>query len=494
MLRIEHVQDIETLRQVALLLDREVQRLVDRIRELTLEISKLKGQDATGAQRELEFLRELLERRERILRGHVSEQRPRGDRKPRGQEAPRRGHGPRQQPELPIVEREHDLDEADRTCKACGGVLGEMAGQFEESEEVTVVERQFVLVKQKRKKYRCACNGCIETAPAPPKVIPGSRYSPEFAVEVAVGKYLDHLPLERQCRIMRREGLHIDSQTLWDQLNGLARLLKPTYDALGRRVLASDLVHADETSWRLMDKASDAKWWVWATASTDAVVYRILDSRSTEAGAKVLPGYRGIVMADGYGAYTALSRTGPGFTLAHCWAHVRRKFIEIENNFPKACGEILALIGKLYGVEQQVPGATEESLRLRAKIRSEQSRPIVRDIHAWVLAQTPLPQSGLGQAIQYMGGMWNGLTRFLEDPRIPLDNNHAERGLRGVVLGRKNHYGSRSKRGTEVAGLFYSLMESAKLTGVEPKSYLLKATHAAIADRDAVLLPHDLLN
>ena len=492
--RIEHVQDIETLRQMALLLDRENQRLIERIKELRLELSRLKGEDAKGAQRELEFLRELLEQRERILRGHASEQRPRGEREPAGQDAPRRGHGPRPQPELPIVERVHDLDEADRTCKACGGVLGEMAGQFEESEEVTVVERQFVLVKQKRKKYRCACNGCIETAPAPPKVIPGSRYSPEFAVEVAVGKYLDHLPLERQCRIMRREGLHIDSQTLWDQLNGLARLLKPTYDALGQRVLAAPLVHADETSWRLMDKASDAKWWVWATASTDAVVYRILDSRSTEAAAKVLTGYRGIVMADGYGAYTALSRTGPGFTLAHCWAHVRRKFIEIENNFPKACGEILDLIGKLYGVEQQVAGTGEEALRLRARLRAEQSQPIVREIYAWMLVQTPLPQSGLGQAIQYMGGMWDGLTRFLEDPRIPLDNNHAERGLRGVVLGRKNHYGSRSKRGTEVAALFYSLMESAKLTGVEPKTYLLKATHAAIADRTTVLLPHDLLN
>ena len=90
--------------------------------------------------------------------------------------------------------------------------------------------------------------------------------------------------------------------------------------------------------------------------------------------------------------------------------------------------------------------------------------------------------------------MWAGLTRFLDDARIPLDNNHAERGLRGVVLGRKNHYGSRSKRGTEVAALFYSLLESAKLAGVEPKSYLLKATHTAIADRKAVLLPHDLLN
>jgi len=494
MLRIEHVQDIETLRQMALLLDRENQRLIDRIKELQLEVSRLKGEDAKGAQQELDLLKELLEQRERILRGHLSEKRSRDECEPREDAAPQRGHGPRKQPELPIREQKHELDEADRVCKACGGALDEMPGQFEESEEVTVVERSFVLVKNQRKKYRCSCNGCIETAPAPPKVIPGSRYSPEFAVEVAIGKYLDHLPLERQCRIMRREGLQIDSQTLWDQLNGLARLLKLTRDALGDRVLASPLIHADETSWRFMEKAANSKWWVWATACSDAVVYRILDSRSAEAAAKVLPGYHGIVMADGYGAYDALSRDGPGFTLAHCWAHVRRKFIENENNFPKACAEILDLIGKLYEVEQQVPGTTEESLRFRAELREKQSRPLVRAIYDWMLAQAPLPQSGLGQAIQYMAGMWAGLTRFLEDPRIPLDNNHAERGLRGVVLGRKNHYGSRSKRGTEVAALFYSLLESAKLAGVEPKSYLLKATHTAIADRKAVLLPHDLLN
>ncbi len=110
---------------------------------------------------------------------------------------------------------------------------------------------------------------------------------------------------------------------------------------------------------------------------------------------------------------------------------------------------------------------------------------MVRAIHDWIVSQRWLRESGLGHAIKYMAGMLVGLTKFLDDPRIPLDNNHAERGLRSVVLGRKNHYGSRSKRGTEVAALFYSLMESAKLAGVEPKSYLLKATHVAIADRNA---------
>ena len=233
---------------------------------------------------------------------------------------------------------------------------------------------------------------------------------------------------------------------------------------------------------------------MWAAAGSDAVVYRILDSRSTEAAAKVLPGYRGIVMADGYSAYEALAETRPGFTLVHCWAHVRRKFVEIESNFPSACAEILDRIGKLYGIEQEAPGDSEDAVHRRALVRKERSVPIVQDILEWALAQRPLPRSELGQAIRYMLGMLNGLTAFLQDPRIPLDNNTAERGLRGPVLGRKNHYGSRSKRGTEVAALLYSLLESAKLAGVEPKAYLIAATHTAIANASAPLLPHALLS
>ena len=126
-------------------------------------------------------------------------------------------------------------------------------------------------------------------------------------------------------------------------------------------------------------------------------------------------------------------------------------------------------------------------------LRAERSRGIVSEIRAWAFAQRALPESGLGRAVAYMLGIWKGLTLFLDDTRIPLDNNLAERGLRGLVVGRKNHYGSRSKRGTEVAALFYSLIESAKLAGVDPKTYLLKAVHAAIADPKAVTLPADLL-
>jgi transposase len=411
------------------------------------------------------------------------------------------------QPRLPVVDQVHELDEADRQCcPQCGQPLDPMPHQFEDSEEVTVIERQFVLVRHRRRKYRCRCNGHVETAAAPPRLTVredtrGHRYAVEFAVEVATQKYLDHLPLDRQVRIMRREGLEIDSQTLWDQINALAQVLEPCQAALTRYVLSAELLGADETWWRVMVRPKAKRWWAWTLAREDAVVYRILDSRSQAAARQVLGDYQGIVMADGYGAYDALARGSPGFTLAHCWAHVRRKYVEAEPFALASCQGVLDLIGRLYAVEAQVPvlraDTTAEdragTLALRARLRAEQSCGSVGDIRAWAHRQRALPRSVFGNAITYMLGLWPGLTRFLDDPRIPIDNNHTERGIRGVVLGRKNHYGSRSQRGTEVAALFYSLIESAKLCGVDPKAYLLTATRAALTDRTAVTLPHELL-
>src|SRR5207245_9550854 len=129
-------------------------------------------------------------------------------------------------------------------------------------------------------------------------------------------------------------------------------------------------------------------------------------------------------------------------------------------------------------------------LARRRRLRHERSRAIVGEIHTWALVQRALPESSFGKALGYLRGLWLGLTRFLDDPRIPLDNNRTERGLRGVVLGRKNHYESRSHRGLDVAALFYSLIESVKLCGVEPKRYLLTAIRAALQNPGTIPLPH----
>jgi len=494
MVPLDDERDIEIVRQAAKILDRENQKLTQKVTDLTRELMALKGEDPSKLQLRLAQLEEQLAHARKKLFGESSEK---GASTTKNGGAPKTqtGHGPREQKELPHVEVIHALDDADKVCTACGGALEEWAGQFEESEEVDVIERQFVVKKHKQKKYVCKCGACVETALGVEKLFAGARYSIDFAVEVAVAKYLDHAPLERQVRIMRREGLVTDSQTLWDQLERLARPLKSVLARLHAHVLAQPVIGADETRWRLMgatgkDEGEASRWQVWIARATDGVYYAIEDNRSAEAAAKLLEDYAGVVMCDGDGAYSALKKRGRRFVLAHCWAHVRRKYVEIEDFFPERCGQILNLIGELYAVESACPTGPPGD-DLRRQLRHERSRDIVRRIQQWVM-QTPVtPESGLAKAIDYMTAMWSGLVRFLDDPRIPLDNNGTERAARGPVIGRKNHYGSRSRRGTEVAALFYSLLESAKLAGVEPKAYLRLAIRAALRGENAPL-PHEI--
>src|SRR5690606_10599298 len=206
-----------------------------------------------------------------------------------------------------------------QVCKACGGRLTEWSGQYEESEEIDVLERRFVLKKHKRQKYRCGCGQCIETAPGPVKLFDGARYSVNFAVHVAMGKYADHLPLERQVRMMQRDGLEIDSQTLWDQLNALGQLLKPAHERLHGYVLSQPVIGVDETHWRLMGEkgkkqgGAGKRWQAWAVVAPEAVCYRLLDSRSAEAAGEVLRDYSGTILCDGYGAYASLKKKGGRF-------------------------------------------------------------------------------------------------------------------------------------------------------------------------------------
>jgi transposase len=477
--------DEEQVRTAAKLLERENERLLREVLELKQKLNAVQG----GSIEQIQLLADLehkLAVRDKALFGRSSEKRAAKQAAVEADRPPQTGHGPREQSELAVVEREHELDVADRACKVCGEPLTEMLGQYEESDEVDVLERQFVLLRHKRKKYRCQCGGCVETALGPDKLIAGGRYSIDFAVSVAVAKYADHAPLERQVRVMKRQGLVVDSQTLWDQLNTLAKWLAPAHERLHRHVLAQPVIGADETFWRLMESGENKRWQTWAVCAPNAVSYRIRDSRSAATAGEVLGDYAGTILCDGYSGYEALKKRGGLFQLAHCWAHVRRKFVEAEEFAPEPCKQVLDLIGELYAVERECKSDEE-----RARARAERSREMLRRIHAWALEQRSLPQSPLGKAIRYMGDLWPGLVRFIDEPRLALDNNATERALRGVVLGRKNHYGSRSERGTEVAALFYSLIESAKLASVEPDNYLRSAARLAIRQQ-VVPLPHEV--
>jgi transposase len=496
---VEKLHDPALVKQAALLLEQENARLHARLQELTAEIAKLKGHDGQK-QLELELVR--LQEQVAALRhdmfGSSSEKRKAKEASPPPR-APGNGHGRREQPDLPFEEHAHEIGEADRVCPECGEPLAEWAGQSEDSEEITVVERQFIVRKHRRKKYRCKCGCAPVTAPGPLKLVEGGRYSVEFAVYVAIAKYLYHLPLERQVRMYDANNLVVDSQTLWDQIELLAQHLGKSYEALLAEAFASPLIHVDETHWRMLSKNAGKKWYAWTVASPNTVVHRIFPSRSTATAREVLGDYHGIVIADGYEPYQTVARAGPDgvprYTLAFCWAHVRRKYVKAEP-FAPACAEVIDLIGKLYEIERGLPdphaltGADRESaLTHILAVRREKSAPVVEAIKAWAGQQQGLPESTFRKAIQYMLDLWHGLTVFLENPWVVLDNNFVERQIRPLVVGRKNHYGSKSKRGTEVAALFYSLIETAQMRGEDPAAYLRRAALAAIVTPGTVTLP-----
>ena len=500
--------DLDTAQQAIRLLEFENQRLHKRLELLTRELAALRNQDAT-VQLELELmrLREQVADMQHRLFGAKSEKQPQAADKCEQagtvatETAPRRrGHGPTPQPRLPIVERFVSLPEGERTCDACGRQLDEWKGQFETSELINVVQRKFVIEKVQRHKYRCQCQSTIVCAPAPLKLVPGGRYSLEFAVEVAVDKYLDHLPLNRQVARMRREGLYATTQTLCDQTARLAQTVVYCYDAIGDGLILNRVLHMDETTWWLLNTKPSKRWYVWCMANREGVYYRISPSRSSKVALDMLEHFEGTLVTDAYKVYVSLAnKPGTPFEVVFCWAHARRKLITAERSYPQ-CTEAIELIRGLYEVERRVPEPAidaDEELRARARemraaLRDNESRCITKLLFDWAQEQRGVPGSSLRKATDYLVNHWTPLTAFLDDPDIPLDNNLVERQLRSPVIGRKNHLGSRSEDGAHVAEILYTLIHSAVMVGVDPRRYLLEAARRALEEPGAVLLPHEL--
>jgi transposase len=478
-IKVDQVRDPEKLRSVVVLLDRENERLQQQVRDLSFENARLRGE--TVAQVDFAFPSAELQR---LLSAPSPE--------PSEPSRPRRvvpGHGPRPQERLPLVEQLHELPESERQCSVCRGQLQPMVGQTEDAEEITVEERSYKLVLHRRQKYRCACNGNVATAPGPLKLIPGGRYSLDFAAHIAVQKYGDHLPLERQVEIMARHGLETSSQALWDQTAAAAEVLQPTYEGIGRWLLDQPLLHVDETGWPVnAQETHKPRWTAWCLCTEEVTWFRIASSKSEAEGRRLLGDYHGTVVADGYRVYKNLARDGPGYRLAHCWAHVLRKFRDTSESDPRS-DWILERIGRLYELERAIALAVRGNPVRHLAMRQQELRPLLEEIRLWALAQGGLRRSDFGKALAYVLSHWQGLTRLLEDATIPLDNNPAERALRGLVVGRKNHYGSRSQRGAQVSALFYSLIGTARLRRLDPAAYLRKALEAALRQPGTVTLP-----
>lgn len=518
-------EDMDLLTEENTTLNLKASALETEVTVLLKRISKLTRMLATATHRDVQLELELELRRikeqlaaannERFGTRSERRDRPEGAEDKKKEKKDKKGHGPTPQPKLPIEEVIHHLDDADCCCPKCGDDLRKMANQFEETELISSVKVRYVLQLHKQQKYRCGGCGHIDTALGPLRLIPGGRYDLPFTVQVALAKFLDHLPIERQVTRMGRRGLQVTGQTLWDQLFALYVVLLPTLVALQDQVLAEPLIFADETTWRVMGKGGkrrSAKWWLWTLAGAQAVYFEILPTRGSAAARHILRDYDGVIMADGYTVYRSLEKaldkaggvqidleTGEpqlltNYLLAGCWMHARRPFFRAETSAPEA-GYALDLIAKLYAIEararEEADGDLVLLLERRRILRDAESQPLIEELKLWRDAQRSLPGTKFHDGLTFLKNQWVPLTRFLEDPQIPLDNGEAERRIRGPVVGRKNFAGSQSERGTRVAALFYSLLQSAVRTGVDPHAYLMEAAERALKNPGSVLLPRD---
>lgn len=472
---LEREQDIEELRRIALAQHAQIQQLIRQLQRKCETLAFL-----TGNKQELQQTLALIEKltAQATEAAAVAKNPPRS---PRSKKKPERS-GPTEQLRLPQVVERFELDTADRICPSCGGGLFEMTGQHETSEMIDVVEVNYRVVHVEQQKYVCRCGGCVETAPGPERAAPGSRYSLAVAIKVVLDKYLDHIPLERQVRIMDRHGLVVTSQTLWDLANALARRLERLDAALVGHVMAQPVIGLDQTGWPRLDGSTKKPWQMWCLTAPGVVVHRIRDDKSAATFVDLVGNYHGTIVCDALKTHEAGAREGPGIRLVGCWAHVFRKFKEAMPDHPEA-EKALAWIGELYEVDARADGNVE----LLAELRRTESVRVLGELKEWLGSQATLRSLSIGKAAGYAIANWDRLTRFVDDARIPLDNNGTERAIRGPVVGRKNHYGSKSRRGTEVAATLYSVIETAKLHDLDPAAYLRAVVLAA--DRGELLLP-----
>jgi transposase len=469
--------DIEHLRRVALAQQVQIEQLLRVLRSKCEELEALKG-NPEELQQTLALIETLT--KQKTAAAATSDAPTSGAE--RGPRKKREQFGPTEQPNLPHVEVVFELDTADRACPSCGGALHPMAGQFEESEMIDFVEISYRVVKVKQQKYVCRCGGCVETAPGPERAVRGGRYSLEFAIKVALDKYLDHIPLARQERILRRHGVEVTTQTLWDQLSALGHRLASTEAALFSHAVAQPVIGLDQTSWPKLEPGATKPWQMWCITAPGVVCHRIKDDKGAATFKELVGSYEGVIVCDALKTHEAGARDGPGIVLAGCWAHVYRKFEEAAPDHPEA-NLALGWIGKLYEIDDAADG----DLANKAELRRKESAKVLAKLKTWLWSQAVLKTLSIGKAAAYTIANWDRLTRFIDNPLVPLDNNGTERGIRGPVVGRKNHYGSKSRRGTEVAAILYTLVETAKLHDVDPTKYLLEAVRAT--DRRETLFP-----
>jgi transposase len=391
-----------------------------------------------------------------------------------------------------------------KACPDCGGKL-KLLGE-DVSEILEYVPARFQVIRQVRPKLACACCERIVQAEAPSRPIERGIAGPGLLAHVLVSKYCDHLPLYRQSEIYAREGVELERSTLADWVGGTSQLLTPLVEVLRRHVMSATKLHADDTPVPVLapgnGKTKTGRLWTYvrddrpAGDETPAAVwFAYSPDRKGEHPQAHLGNFTGTLQADGYAGFDAVYETRR-IQEAACWAHVRRKFydLHVAHRSPVAA-EAMERIAALYAVEKEIRGRPADD---RREIRNVRARPLLEALKQWLeetLAKLSR-KSDTALAVRYALSRWEALLRYVDDGRIEIDNNAAERSLRTVALGRKNYLFAGSDAGGERAAAIYSLIGSAKLNGLDPEAYL-RHVLSRIADhpinRIEELLPWNLV-
>jgi transposase len=392
---------------------------------------------------------------------------------------------------------------AERGCPACGAELNRLGEDV--AEVLEWVPASFKVIRHVRPKMCCTRCDVIVQAEAPSRPIARGLAGPGLLAHVLVSKYADHLPLHRQSEIYAREGVELERSTLADWVGSASKLLEPLTEAIRKYVMSAAKLHADDTPVPVLEpgkgRTKTGRLWTYVRderaagqMTAPAAWFAYTPDRSGKHPHQHLASFRGTLQADAYAGFNRLYERGD-IQEAACWAHVRRKFFDIQQaHASPLAGQALEQIGELYFIENEIRGRSPDE---RAQARQARSKPVIAALHAWMqqtLARVSR-KSDIAGAISYALGRWPALLRYCDDGLLEIDNNAAERALRAVALGRKNYLFAGSDAGGERAAVLYSLLGSAKLNGIDPETYLTVVLRC-IADhpinRIGELLPWNL--
>lgn len=379
--------------------------------------------------------------------------------------------------------REDDIDfKTVPLCPCCGATMQD-SGMTEDSEYLDVKEKEFIVVQQKRHKHRCPkCHGAIATAPVLLRVISGGSYSDEMIIDATLSKYCDLIPMERYCEMAGRGGFPgLPPHSLIQASFKLAEFLGGLYELVKKEVLDAKVLRADETPHRMLEGDPKKRWYLWGFSNEKACFFECHDTRSGDVSTEVLKQSScEVLLSDVYSGYIKSLKVAnkirteegrPPIQPAYCNSHARREFYSGDDDSGMSADAkfMVDKYEEIYALEAQAKGRTGEEI-LEKRLQMQPLFEAMKD-EALQKVGGYSAKSAMGGAYSYFINNYDGLTLFLLNPAVPTDNNGSERLLRSPVVGRKTWYGTHSREGARTAAVHFSIVETCKLNGVNPRQY-----------------------